>query len=152
MPPSVSWRSHLVRPQGEGFLFAHALIRDAVYDTLLKAGSASCTGGRPRWFAGRDPVLHAEHLDRADDPGRRGLSARRPVASRRVPLRAGAALVERGLALAVERADRFALACFQGEILHDLGDMAPPGAPIEAALEPRRRARERCQAGSGSRP
>jgi class 3 adenylate cyclase len=28
---------NLVRPQGEVFLFAHALVRDAVYDTLLKS-------------------------------------------------------------------------------------------------------------------
>ena len=37
----------LVRPVGDDFLFAHALIRDAVYDTLLGPDAASCIG-RPR--------------------------------------------------------------------------------------------------------
>ena len=53
--------------QRGGFLFAHALIREAVY---------AAPQGRRRelhrraaaWFAARDPVLHAEHLDRAEDP------------------------------------------------------------------------------------
>ena len=58
----------LVRPEGEAFLFAHALIRDAVYDTLLKSRRRELHRRAADWFAQRDPVLQAEHLDRAEDP------------------------------------------------------------------------------------
>ena len=58
----------LVRPEGDDLLFAHALIRDAVYDTLLKATRRTLHRRAAAWFEGRDPVLYAEHLDRAEDP------------------------------------------------------------------------------------
>ena len=50
-------------------------------------------------------------------------------------------LVERGLALAVEPADRFALTCLQGDILHDLGAMSAAAVPTRARW--RRRERQR---------
>jgi predicted ATPase len=58
----------LVRPAGEDFLFSHALICDAVYDTLLKARRRDLHRRAAAWFAERDLTLHAEHLDRAEDP------------------------------------------------------------------------------------
>src|SRR3546814_9463438 len=54
----------LLRPQGEAFLFAHALIRDAVYDTLLRSRRRMLHRRAAEWFAGRDPALNAEHLER----------------------------------------------------------------------------------------
>jgi hypothetical protein len=59
---------HLVRPQGDAFLFTHALIRDGVYSSLLKPQRRALHRRAADWNAGRDAVLHAEHLDRADDP------------------------------------------------------------------------------------
>jgi tetratricopeptide (TPR) repeat protein len=137
----------LVRPQGEAFLFAHALIRDAVYDTLLKSRRRELHQRAAAWFADRDPVLQAEHLDRADDaeaPRVYLTAARLQAAEYRYEL--AQRLVERGLVLAVERADRFALACFQGDILHDLGDMAAAGRAYEAALAAAESGAERCRA------
>ena len=66
-------------------------------------------------FAGRDPVLHAEHLDRAEDPGapRAYLEAARAQAAA-YRTEAALALVERGVALAHQRADAFALTCYCG--------------------------------------
>ncbi|HYZ26424.1 MAG TPA: adenylate/guanylate cyclase domain-containing protein [Geminicoccaceae bacterium] len=49
--------------------FAHALIRDAVYDSLLRARRRELHLRAAGWFAERDLVLWAEHLDRAEDPG-----------------------------------------------------------------------------------
>ena len=140
----------LVRPQGEAFLFAHALIRDAVYDTLLRSRQRELHQRAAVWFAGRDPVLYAEHLDRADDPGAACAylaAARSQVTEYRYEL--ARRLVERGLALAVKRADRFALACFQGEILHDLGDMVAAGSAYRATLDAAESSAERCQAWIG---
>ena len=118
-------RRFLVRPVGDEFLFAHALIRDAVYNSLLRPRRRELHRQAAAWFTGRDPVLRAEHLDRADDPAapRAYLEAARAQAADYRYERARA-LIERGLALASESADRFALMCFQGDILHDLGAMA----------------------------
>jgi class 3 adenylate cyclase/tetratricopeptide (TPR) repeat protein len=125
----------LVRPEGDDFLFAHALIRDAVYDTLLKASRRALHRRAAGWFEGRDPVLCAEHLDRAEDPAAAGAyleAARREAAAYHYEAALG--LVERGLAVATEAADRAALTCLQGELWHDLGAMPASRAAYEAAL------------------
>ena len=62
-------RHLLVRPIGDEFLFGHALIRDGVYDSLLRSRRAALHLRAAEWFATRDPALRAEHLDRAQDPG-----------------------------------------------------------------------------------
>ncbi len=125
----------LVRPEGDDFLFAHALIRDAVYDTLLKASRRTLHRRAAGRFEGRDPVLYAEHLDRAEDAA--AASAYLAAAKSRAAVyhyEPAQALVERGLALATEAADRSALTCLQGELWHDLGVMAASRAAYEAAL------------------
>ena len=59
---------HLVRPQGDVYLFSHALIQEGVYASLLKDMRSRLHRRAAEWFADRDPVLHAEPLDRAEDP------------------------------------------------------------------------------------
>ena len=44
----------LVRPEGSGFLFAHALVRDGVYSSLLKGRRASLHRRAAEWYASRD--------------------------------------------------------------------------------------------------
>jgi predicted ATPase len=61
----------LVRPQqasGDVFLFSHVLIRDAIYDTLLRSRRRDLHRRAAEWYVDRDPMLRAEHLDRAEDP------------------------------------------------------------------------------------
>jgi tetratricopeptide (TPR) repeat protein len=140
----------LVRPQGDDFLFAHALIRDGIYDSLLQTRRRELHRRAADWFAGRDLVLHAEHLDRAGDaaaPLAYLAAARAPGDG--VPDRAGAAAVERGLALAGERADVYALTRFQGEILHDLGAIPESVAAFERTLAVAEAEVERCGAWLG---
>jgi class 3 adenylate cyclase/tetratricopeptide (TPR) repeat protein len=143
----------LVRPQqgnDEVFLFTHALIRDAIYDTLLRSRRRELHRRAAEWYADRDPVLRAEHLERAEDPeaARALLAAARSEAAeyrQETALR----LVERGLAVAGDPADRFALMCLQGEILHDLGAMAEAGRAWQAALDAAADDQERCVAWIG---
>ncbi len=59
----------LVRPDGSGFLFAHALIQDAVYASTLKSTRRQLHRKAADWFGEGEPMLQAEHLDRAEDPG-----------------------------------------------------------------------------------
>ena len=129
-------RRFLVRPVGDDFLFAHALIRDAVYDSLLRARRRALHLRAAAWFADSDLVLQAEHLERAEDPSapQAYLAAARARAADYHYERARA-LTESGLAIATNPAARFALTCLQGEILHDLGAMAEARAAYERALE-----------------
>jgi class 3 adenylate cyclase len=142
----------LVRPLGEdAFLFAHALVHGAVYDTLLKSRRRAFHRRAADWYTERDPVLHAEHLDRAEDGG----AARAYLAAARLQTveyrnEAARRLVERGLTLAVERADRFALACLHADILHDLGAVREAARAYQSALDAAVDDIERCQAWIGS--
>jgi predicted ATPase len=56
----------LVRSDGTGLLFSHALIQESVYASLLHSRKRKLHTRAAEWFAERDAVLHAEHLDRAE--------------------------------------------------------------------------------------
>ena len=58
---------NLVRSEGEGYLFSHALIQEGVYSSLLKPQRRKLHGRAAEWFVD-DPVLYAQHLDYAGDP------------------------------------------------------------------------------------
>lgn len=112
----------LVHPDGESYLFAHALIREGVYGSLLMTRRAELHRRAAEWFAGRDLSLRAEHLDRAKDRAapQAFLEAARDQAAGLRHERA-LALAERGLELDAEPAVRFALTCYRGELLRKLG-------------------------------
>ena len=116
---------YLARPEGADYLFAHSLVQEGVYSSLLQAQKHELHRRAAAWFAGKDPVLYAEHLDRAEDEGapRAFLEAARWRASVYHYERA-VQMVERGIALAKDAVDRFALTCFHGELLHDKGEIA----------------------------
>jgi class 3 adenylate cyclase/tetratricopeptide (TPR) repeat protein len=143
----------LVRPQqasADVFLFTHSLIRDAIYDTLLRSRRRELHRRAAEWYADRDLVLRAEHLDRAEDPeaARAYLAAARSLVAE-YRQEAALQLVERGLALTSDRTDRFALICLQGEILHNLGAMPEAGRAYRAALDAAVEDGERCTAWLG---
>ncbi len=112
----------LVRPEGERYLFAHALIQEGVYGSLLLARRAELHRRAAEWFAGSDLPLRAEHLDRAKDHAapQAFLEAARDQAAGFRYERA-LALVERGLALDAKPAVRFDLTCYAGELRRKLG-------------------------------
>ncbi|SAK58989.1 adenylate/guanylate cyclase [Caballeronia fortuita] len=140
----------LLRRQGTGFLFHHALIRDAVYDGLLKSRRRELHRRAAQWYGERDPVLRAEHLDRAAD--RDAPLAYRDAARAQASAyrhESALTLVDRGLALADAGSERVALQCLRGNILHDMGDMTSALASFEAALCIATTDAERCHAWIG---
>jgi class 3 adenylate cyclase len=139
-----------VRPDGGEYLFTHALIRDAVYGSLLKAQQRDMHRRAALWFAQGDVVLQAEHLDRAGDAAAPAayLAAGRMEASLYHMDRARR-LIERGLALADHAKDRFTLACAHGDVLRDLGETARSISAFEEASEAATDDLERCQAQIG---
>src|SRR6201999_4188793 len=57
----------LVLPEGDGYLFGHALIQEGAYSSLLRARRRELHRIAAEWFAPHDQVLQAQHLDRAED-------------------------------------------------------------------------------------
>ena len=142
-------KHYLIRPDGDDFLFAHALLWEGVYASLLQARRRELHRQAAEWFAVGDPV-RAEHLDRAEDPGapRAYLEAALGQAAAYRPGRA-MELVDRGLALATDRSDICALTCLRGKILHDLGSIAQSIEAYRHALEFASDDAERCEAWLG---
>ncbi len=58
---------HLLRPVGSLYQFAHALIQEGAYGSLIKRQRFGLHRQAAEWYSGRDSVLHAEHLDYAED-------------------------------------------------------------------------------------
>ena len=82
-----------------------------------------------------DPILRAQHLDRAEDP--RAAAAYLAAASaQQIAFQSDAALrlADRGLAIARHDNDRHALTCLKGELLRDLGDIASSIATYRQAI------------------
>ena len=141
---------HLVRPEGDEFLFAHALIREGVYASLLKDKKGRLHRRAAEWFADRDPILHAEHLDRAEDPAapRAYLQAAQFQASD-YHYDQASRLVDRGLAIAGDSADLFDLNSFRARVFLDLGSIDDAIGGYEVALQFADNDVGRCQAWLG---
>ena len=116
---------YLVRPDDADFLFAHALIRDSVYSSLLTGRKRELHGRAAAWFAEHDPVLRAEHLDRAEDSAAaQAYLEAADVQAELFHFERALRLVERGLEVAQEAADRYRLLMRQGECLREMGQPA----------------------------
>ncbi|RQH07139.1 adenylate/guanylate cyclase domain-containing protein [Paraburkholderia dinghuensis] len=140
----------LVVPEGDDFLFAHALIQESAYSTLLRARRRELHQRAAEWFAHSDPTLHAQHLDRAEDERAPAAYLAAALALRAAHLiEAALRLAERGLELARTDMDHHELICCKGELQRDLGDIAGSIATYRAALAaaPDDAARCRCQLG-----
>ena len=113
---------HLLRRVGEDYLFQHALIQESVYESLLSEQRKLFHGRAAAWFADRDSMLHARHLDRAEDPGAAQAYLAAAAAERqRFHYEAALTSVERALAKAETDAMRFEVRILQGATQNDLG-------------------------------
>lgn len=103
LPPADGW---LLRIDAGRIVFSHALVRDAIRETLLPSEARALHAAAARHFAGRDDALAAAHLARADDPGAAALFMQAGQAALRGH-RADKAedLARRGLAVAKAPAD-----------------------------------------------
>ena len=140
----------LVRPEGGDYLFAHALIQEGVYSSLLNSRKRELHLKAARWYGEREPVLHAEHLDRAQDPGAAAayLAAAEEEAHR---LRSDTALrlAQRGWEIAEQRELRYALAMLRGELLREVARTRDSIEAFEQALLTAADDEQRCHAWLG---
>jgi class 3 adenylate cyclase/tetratricopeptide (TPR) repeat protein len=115
--------AHLLKPDAAGLAFAHALIRDGVYGSLLKTRRRALHRKAADWFHGRDGGLEAEHLDRAEDPSAAAAYlAAAQAAMAQFQLDRVSAFAARGLALATDDAVNGPLAALLGETRQGQGD------------------------------
>lgn len=136
----------LIKPEGDGYLFAHALVRDGVYATLLQERRKELHGLAAAYFRERDAALHARHLHGADDPAAAAAfltAAEEAVRGHR--LAAAQRLIDEGLALPKSRETHFALSVARGETLRDLGETEASAACYDAAMALAESAAERAQ-------
>jgi class 3 adenylate cyclase/tetratricopeptide (TPR) repeat protein len=139
-------RHRIVRPEGRDYLFAHALFREGVYSSLLRARRQDLHNRAAAYYAGLDRVLHAEHLDRADSPSapRAYLAAAREEADE-VRYENALHMVARALEIAPQ-AESFALQLLQGELLRSLGSVTESINAYQRAQATAKEETERCRA------
>jgi tetratricopeptide (TPR) repeat protein len=140
----------LVRPEGDDYLFAHALVREGAYSSLLKVRRTELHRRAAAWFEEREPVLHAEHLDRAEDAG----AARAYLEAGRVEAEAfrydrSRGLLARGIELAEDPGDVFALTRLDAELLRRQGEPRASITTYQRAMEFAQTDVERCRAWIG---
>jgi class 3 adenylate cyclase/tetratricopeptide (TPR) repeat protein/ribosomal protein L40E len=140
------------REPGDGthWMFGHALIRDGAYASLLHSARRTLHLRAADWYAGRDATLHAEHLDRANDP-RAALAYLRAAEAEVAALRVESALrlLRRGAELDAPAAVRHALAALEGEMCRDVGDVITAIKAFERALPLAADDAQRCAAWIG---
>ncbi len=138
--------NQLVRTEGEDFLFAHALIQEGVYSSLVKNTRRELHLRAAEWFEGSDAILYAQHLDQAGDP--RAIDAyisaiRAQVAEYRYER--ALQLCERGLVIATKPTELHRFGCLKGDILLDLGQVEAGMTALRAALESAENDVQRCE-------
>jgi class 3 adenylate cyclase/tetratricopeptide (TPR) repeat protein len=116
--------------------FHHALILDGIYASLTHARRRELHRAAAAWYADRDPVPRAEHLERAGDPAAAAawLAAAEAHAALHDADRA-LELIDRGLEAARASADRYALHALAGRLRVDVAGSVTGLADWTAALE-----------------
>jgi class 3 adenylate cyclase/tetratricopeptide (TPR) repeat protein len=141
---------NLIRPMNGQFLFAHALIWEGTYASLLGEQKQRWHLSAAAWHTTRDPALAAEHFERAGDPraARAYLEAARAENALQHTDRT-IQLLERGLKLATDFRDRIDLLTALGELLPTVGRPLDAIDAYERLLELAADDRQRCQAKIG---
>lgn len=141
----------VVRHEGTSLAFYHALVQEGVFASLLRRDRRTLHAAAARWFAKRDAVLHARHLDLAEDPGAAHAyleAARAEAASYRFTF--AEELAARGLALAPRDAVAHALQSLQGEVFTALGRNMDAATAFRAAADLTEEPKARCRAWLGA--
>jgi DNA-binding SARP family transcriptional activator len=115
----------LVRDDEGEFAFAHALIQEAIYGSLLRSRRLALHAAAAHWYAERDPVLRARHLGAAGAPGAFDAfmeAARSEAAAYRIEH--ALELITRALAFATTERRRCDLSLLRGELQRDHGQTA----------------------------
>ena len=138
---------HLIKPEGQAYLFSHAMVQEAVYQTLLKSRRLELHRIASEWYAKREPKLRAIHLERAEDKGatKAYLDAAK-AELKELHYQSSLKLVKRGLQLAQQAAEKFELTRLQGDVLRNLGEVSASISICQEAVKIAHTGIEQCQA------
>ncbi len=126
----------LIKPEGNAYLFSHALVQEAVYESLLKTRRAELHSAAARWYAGSEPELGAIHLDRAGDPAAAAAYLEAAKArAKDLHYESGLELANRGIELAKANDIKSELMLVRGEMLRNLGQIENSISACRDALE-----------------
>jgi class 3 adenylate cyclase/tetratricopeptide (TPR) repeat protein len=127
---------YLVRPEGGDFLFAHALVQEGVYTSLLKPQRAALHREAATWFGKRDMVLRAEHLKRAGDPAAASAyhEAAEAVAAV-LQFETALRLANFGIELVTDPDTKCDLVCLRADALNNLGKTDDSITAYETAID-----------------
>jgi len=107
----------LLTIEGSEIAFSHALVREAVYGSLLKTRRRELHARAAAWYAGRDAGIRAGHLAEAGDPGAaRACIEAAVVEADSLRLDRALEFAERAGALAREPIDLCLARCLLGEL------------------------------------
>ena len=142
--------NRLLRREGNELIFAHALVREGVYASLLSDRRKALHRSAANWFADRDSALRAEHMERAEDPDAADayLVAAKEEAALFHFTRA-LQLAEMGIGVAHDRHQVFRLLHIKGEILLDVSDLDNALIVFGELVETAETGPERCLALTG---
>ena len=114
-----------MRREGSELAFVHALVRDGIYTSLLKARRRELHRAAAAWYGERDLPLSAQHLELAEAEEAPGaFLAATEAAAAAYRFDQALDLASRGLALVRDPATRSGLATLKGELLQGLGRTA----------------------------
>lgn len=136
-----------IRPEGDNYLFDHALVQEGVFGSLLKNQHEKLHRLAAAFFAKSDVILHAQHLDRANDAAAAAAYLDAAVAQATVlHFNAVVTLAGRGLEIVEDPAVKSSLACLRGEALRNTGATEDSIAAFEVGLAAAVGPRQRCLA------
>lgn len=120
--PALLIERGFARTEGPRLQFAHALFRDAVYESILKSHRRELHRNAAQWFAERDLALYADHLAAAQDEGAASAYAAAARAEQQaLRFERALGLAQKAAALAHEPALLHSTSALLGELLLQLG-------------------------------
>jgi class 3 adenylate cyclase/tetratricopeptide (TPR) repeat protein len=132
--PGPLFLHHMLRVHDGELLFAHTLIREAIYGALLRDERRGLHRSAAAWFGNKNLTLRAEHLDRAGDMAAPSAYLEAAQAEANAYRHEQAlVLVRRGLALASDPGEICALELFHGDVLRHVGSISDSLAAFERA-------------------
>jgi hypothetical protein len=114
--------SHLIRSENSGFIFTNSMLQEAIYSSYLSKQKKELHDHAAVWYSGKDLILEAQHLDRAENPKASEAYLRASENCRkRFDFSNGLLLVERGIELAQEELEKYQLICLQAFMTREVG-------------------------------
>ncbi|TQV71941.1 BTAD domain-containing putative transcriptional regulator [Denitrobaculum tricleocarpae] len=141
----------ILRPEGDNeFAFCHALIHEAIYGAILKSERDKMHIEASKLFEGKNAILYADHLDRAESPEAAAaiLQAARHSAAK-YHFGTALELASRGLERSRDRVLSYDLSLLSGFLLRVPGSVSKSVEVYERALSYAESDAEKCRAWTG---